>query len=294
MAPLDTLDTGVVVDDHALTIAHIRAEHRTRRFAMKQQSKVDRAMESFIRRNHTDWKFDADEKERKAANDATLKIIKAARKSKKHELHGFVTKSDLGRAAFDTMREDAEKEMVKLAAQLPAPAVAFMETVPGFAEKGLATIVGETGDLSNYPTYKHLWSRLGYGCYGDPSKDAKSYAGSTWKVGSKWAGRKLASEEWVAHPFIAERYSLLQQIGESLTKKQLKSKLKTASGETESQGYYGEIYVARRAWTKINRPDWTPMHGKRDAERIMMKNLVRDLWSAWTGKVGTLGPAHWW
>lgn len=295
MAPLDT---GAIQEtpttDYATTITRIRTHHRTRRYAMKAQSKVDRAMESFVRRNHTGWKFDADEKERKAANTAALKLIQDARKDKKHELHTFVATTDAGRLAFDSMRADAEKQMMKLAAELPAQAVAFMESVPGFAEKGLATVVGEAGDLNKYPTYYHLWSRCGYGCYGDPTKDVKSYAGSTWKVGPKWAGRKLSSEEWVAHPFVAERYSLFHQMGESLTKQQLIGKAKTASGETEAKGYYGRIYVARRAWTKINRPDWTPMHSKRDAERIMMKNLVRDLWSAWTGKTGTLGESHWW
>lgn len=274
--PLDGTTTTPLSD----TIAMIRAYHRERRFAMTQQGRLDRSLESLIRSTRTDWDPNAPEDVRKAANTLTKKIIAEARADAKHEDHGLVRDTDNGRAAFDRLRKERETAMTKLAVQLPA--YEWVKTVPGFGALGLATVVGETGDLSNYPTHKHLWSRCGHAPYGNPERDDKPLAGSTWKRGTVWAGRSLSNEEWVAKPFNAKRYSLFQQIGVSLMKKQLIGKAKTASGETEPNGYYGQIYCERRAFTAKHR-DWTPIHSLRDAERIAVKALLHDLWSAWRG-----------
>jgi uncharacterized protein YdaU (DUF1376 family) len=45
-------------------ISQIRALHRRRRFAMKTQQKIERSLESFIRRNATNWHPDMTDKER--------------------------------------------------------------------------------------------------------------------------------------------------------------------------------------------------------------------------------------
>ena len=46
----------------AAVIEQIRSHHRRRRFAMKIQQKLDRALESFIRINGTEWQADVSEK----------------------------------------------------------------------------------------------------------------------------------------------------------------------------------------------------------------------------------------
>lgn len=278
-------DTDTPANGLSEAIAEIRANHRERRFAMKQQSRLDRALESLVRRSFTDWNPNASEEEREVENKLARKIIDLARNDPDHEAHELVVGTDNGRAHFDQMRKVREARMIKAAEALPG--AKWVESVRGFGPLGFATIIGETGDLSNYPTHKHLWSRCGYAPYGNPERDDRALAGSTWfksvKPPHTWAGRALSKEEWKAHPFNGQRYSFFQQIGVSMAKHQLIGKAKSKSGKTEAQGYYGEVYVARRAFTAQHRPDWSPMRCQRDAERIMMKALLHDLWSEWRG-----------
>lgn len=53
-----------------------------------------------------------------------------------------------------------EKTMQRLAKQTPG--MTLVEQVRGFGPLGLASILGEAGDLSDYPHWKHLRKRLGW------------------------------------------------------------------------------------------------------------------------------------
>jgi hypothetical protein len=59
---------------------------------------------------------------------------------------------------------------------------------------------------------------------------------------------------------------------------------KTGTDEGKPNGPYGEIYAARRAHTFKTQPDWTLMHRRRDALRVVMKRLLLDLWRVWNGQ----------
>ena len=267
------------------TIMQIRAQHRARRFAMKQQFKLDRSLESYVRINFTDWEPGGDKKSRDKANAKVAELIKEARTTTVDPDNGLqraILANDTARRQFDVERKRAEKQMEALAKTLPV--YQFVEKISGFGALGLATIVAECAS-NNAPmsvgSYRHfykVWKRLGYSPY-------EGLAGSTWKRPT-WRPRALTSEEWIANPFSGERYSLIQQIGESLLKHQTISKLKTASGKTEPKGPYGAIYCNRREHTATVHPDWSDMHAKRDAERIVVKNLLRDLWRAWRDTAG--------
>src|SRR5262245_27170246 len=181
----------------------IKGFHRTRRYAMKVQQKLDRALESHIRINFTDWKPDLDEEEREAFNKKALDIIKLARKEEGPEDFIYLVKStDDSRAAFDLMRDEAEKAMEKLAKQLPV--YPWLEAIRGAGALGLATIVAEAGPLTKYANPQKLRKRLGYAPY-------HGFAGSTWKRES-WRPRTLTKEEWIANPFSGQRYALMAQI----------------------------------------------------------------------------------
>ena len=136
---------------------------------------------------------------------------------------------------------------------------------------GLATIIGLTGDLSNYDTVGKVWKRLMLAPY-------DGLAGSTWKR-ETWRPRTLSKEEWIAHPFSGERYALIHMIADSLHKKQIEGKAKSGEPFGKPLGPYGKIYVQRRERTK-NR-EWSLMHAHRDALRVMVKKLIRDLWIEW-------------
>lgn len=272
------------------TIAAIRIAHRKRRFAMKLQQKIDRSLESYIRINHTEWdpngEDGASEKARAKANALVKALIKKARDGEGDKaIMELVAISDTARAPADRLRLEKEKEMEALAKSLPA--APWVKSVPGLGALGFATIVAEaTGTkenrlgLSGYEKPERLWKRLGFAPY-------DGLAMSTWKR-QTWRPRALAADEWTENPFKAERYAFMQQIIEKLLFKQTISKKKTASGETEPDGYYGEIYCRRRAHTKLTHPDWTDGHAKADAQRVTMKKLLRDLLREWRRATMTL------
>ena len=252
-------------------IDEIRRHHRRRRFAMKIQQKLDRALESFIRVNATEWQPEMDEEERKKINAEVKAMIKKIRDGGESEYADIVRTSDDARAPADAMRDVSEKHMAKLAKGLPA--FAWIESIHGAGELGLATIVAEAGELGLYPNPAKLWSRLGFAPY-------DGLAGSTWKR-DKWRPRELTKEEWIEHPFSGQRYALMHQIILWLVNAQWIGKAKSESGEGEPNGPFGEIYDARRKYARGTHPDWTDQHRRMDALRITMKEFLKQLYAEW-------------
>jgi hypothetical protein len=258
-------------------VAAIRAQHRKRRYAMKAQSKIDRALESFVRREFTGWRPDLPEAEREKFNKEVARILKAARAGKgDSELVEIVNATDASRETFDGIRAAAEKTMEKKAAELPV--FAWTESVPGVGPLGLATIIAETGPLHYYAGPYKVFKRLGFAPY-------DGCAGSTWKR-ETWRPRTLSADEWVENPFSGERYAQMAMIAQFLWMKQWKGAAKSETGEGQPTGPYGEIYAARRAHTAQTHPDWSKGHSHSDALRVMMKEFLKDLWCAWTRTLG--------
>lgn len=256
----------------ALPIGAIRHEHRTRRFAMKVQQKINLSFLSFVRINYTEWSPDLKDSDRDVFNKQAARLIEDARAGEgdAHVVY-MVAEIDKGRELFDLLRSRSEKEMTALAQQLPV--AAWVKSIPGAGLLGLATIVAEAGDLSNYANPAKLWKRLGFAPY-------DGHAGSTWKR-SMWRPRKLKDEEWIEAPFSGERYAMIHQIAVSLFRAQWIGAGKSEDGEGKPKGHYGEIYARRQAHTKQTHPDWTKMHRMRDALRIMMKAFLKDLLLEW-------------
>ena len=201
------------------TIEQITRMHRKRRYAMKLQQKIDRALKSYARREYTEWRFDLPEEERERFNKQTRDLITAARNGNGDPaLIGIVAATDASRKPTDDLRKEAEKVMEKLARSISA--WPWVEGIRGAAELGLATIVAETGDLANYPSPAHVWSRLGYAPY-----DGR--AGSSWKR-EAWRPRALTKAEWIEHPFSGERYALFFSLSDSLFRAQWKQQKKPA------------------------------------------------------------------
>jgi hypothetical protein len=257
------------------TVELIRGLHRNRRYAMKLQQKIDRALESFVRRNATEWSPDLDDKERDKINAQVKKIIANARTNEgDSEIIAIVQATDESRKPADAMRAKAEKQMEQLAVDLPV--YQWVQQVPGAGALGLATIVAEAGPLDRYPNPAKLWTRLGFAPF-------DGHAGSTWKRES-WRPRKLTSDEWIDHPFSGERYALMHQIALWLVNKQWLSAAKAGGDEGRPNGPYGNIYATRRAATARAHPDWTKQHGRMDGLRVAMKAFLLDLWCVWHGR----------
>jgi hypothetical protein len=253
------------------TVNLIRGLHRQRRFAMKVQQKLDRSLESFLRINATAWNPNAEDADREKANREVKELIKRIRAGEPHEFTTAVMTCDRARQPADEMRAANEKAMEKIAKELFI--YPFVEAIRGAGALGLATIVAEAGDLSNYATPAKLWKRLGFAPF-------DGYAGSTWKRAS-WRPRALTAEEWIENPFSGERYALMAQIVTWLVNAQWIGAAKAGNGEGKPNGHYGEIYAKRREATKKSHADWTPGHRRSDALRITMKAFLKDLWIEW-------------
>jgi len=268
--------------DLAETIALIRGLHRQRRFAMKVQQKLDRSLESFIRINATEWNPNADEKDREKANREVKALIERIRAGADHQFADEVRMCDEARKPADEKRAAAERAMERAAKELPV--YPYVEAIRGAGALGLATIIAETGNLSDYAYPAKVWKRLGFAPY-------DGHAGSTWKR-QTWRPRALSAEEWTENPFSGERYALMAQIATWLVNAQWIGAKKSESGEGKPNGPYGAIYAERREHTKETHPDWSDGHRRKDALRVTMKKFLLDLWNEWDRCATTAKPTR--
>jgi hypothetical protein len=181
-------------------------------------------------------------------------------------------------AILEAGRMDAEiavveKQMRQLARQLPA--FPWVDQVRGFSDLGLAIIIGEAGDLSNYDTVCKLRKRAGYAPF-----DGK--ASSTWRRSGG-----LANDEWIKLGGSGQRQArFYAYVALPLFQAQGAKADKETGIRPAAKGAYGEAYYARRAKTLITHPEWAdtkkhPGRYHKDALRVMMQALLRDLWLAW-------------
>jgi hypothetical protein len=220
--------------------------------------------------------MDLPEKEQKAINKAAKELVEAIQKGTPippdqrqlaDTLGPFCLASSQSRAFFDAHRATVEKSMIELAETLPVSA--WVKATPGLGLLGLAIIIGEAGDLSNYSNPAKLWKRLGLAVFNGKSQ------------------RKcLDKEEAIRQGYNPRRRSAIWTIADSM--------LKTA-------GPYRDIYVARRAYELANHTEFdkgidkktgkqkVSMHCHRRSTRYAEKRMVRDLWRAWRGQT-SCGP----
>lgn len=280
----------VVTVDMEVLIEQIRTYHRQMRFAIKMQSRIDRSMESFIRVNVFGFSPMLPEAEREVINRQTAALVKQCRAGEADPQYADITKmvvlSDASRATWDSLKEDREKMLIRLAKMLPAYELCGSSesehSIAGFGPLGLAQIVGEAGDIANYANPGKLWKRLGLAPY-------EGLAMSSWKR-KTWRPRDLTSEEWVNNPFRPERYACMMQIAQWLWVAQWTGR-KKAPPDGAPDGPYGQLYADRRAHTRETHPDWTPMHSHRDALRYIFKRLTREIWKAWRPAPNSLTPS---
>jgi hypothetical protein len=132
-----------------------------------------------------------------------------------------------------------------------------------------------SGDLSLYANVAKVWKRLGYAPY-------KGKAGSSWKRPTWRNGdAALTADEWIENSFSGKRYSLMHVISVWLKKKQWIGAARTEDGVGRPNGVYGEVYARRRARTAATHPDWSKRHSHMDALRVMMKEVLKNLWLEW-------------
>lgn len=170
---------------------------------------------------------------------------------------GLVANSRIARDGFDDFLKGIESEMCKLAAQLgPAKWIAGIR---GVGLKSLATIIGEAGDLLNYPNPAKLWKRLGLAPFNGKMP-------STWRFGKEG---KLSAEQWSELGYSPRRRSVMYVIGECIVK--------------QNDGAYRARYDEAKLKAAASHPDWSKGRCHNHGMLLATKRLVLDLWKEWRG-----------
>lgn len=229
------------------TIDEIRAYYRELRYLMKSRIAMSNRLGAYVR-TRLGWSKQLQEEDEAAA----AKIVKAAAKAIEDRDPRFAAEIDATNAAaqaFGVAEARAELTLRKLARSLPVWA-RFGAGIKGFGELGLAVIVGEAGNLSDYDGFAKLWKRLGLGLV-DGKQQGKPGAGAT-------------AMDWIAHGYSPQRRStIFAYIGEPLLK----------------QGPYRDVYLARKE-LELSRGK-SKGHSHMAAHRYMEKALIKHLWKAW-------------
>ncbi len=157
------------------------------------------------------------------------------------------------KVALSESQKQAKKVLEKSVVLLPV--YEWAEGIRGFGKLGLAQIIAETGDLSNYANPAKLWKRMGVGLVnGERQRCCRD---------------KLKAEE---HGYNPRRRAILWNIGECLIK-------------LNKDGAYRTLYDERKEFERERVEaagvEMSKMHIHRRAQRYMEKRLLVDLWKEW-------------
>jgi hypothetical protein len=259
-------------------IDEIMGYHRERNFVMEQRKRTHLALSAFLRMS-LGWRKDLPEVERKDIANQALEMAEGVEDD--HPLHAVIASSLASRKPFDKIEKDATKQMEKLAKHLQVWE-AWGKGVLGFGAVSLAVIIGEAGDLSNYPTHSHLWKRMGLGLLDGVRQGAlrKSASADEWKAhgynpkrrSKSWTLQEPMIKAQVRKVLSPEAISIIEQLQNEIAdlkadksakarivsiRKQIEKVKKDGdTGERCARGTYGEYYLRYKARiTKMNADD---------------------------------------
>jgi hypothetical protein len=183
-------------------------------------------------------------------------LYTAITRGHEHPLADVVSLSALplleARAALDQHIAALDKTLERIAKKLPI--AGYVEEVRGFSYGSLAKIVGEAGDLSNYPNPDKLKKRMGLAQY-------KGRSGKQWRTQGG-----LTKGEWMEFGYSPRRRSVMYVIGDNLIRAR--------------NPHYYPMYLNRKAYEEKKAPDLGRGWHTR-AHRYMEQQFLIDLWRAW-------------
>lgn len=186
----------------------------------------------------------------------------------------------IGIRAFNEMIDALSKEQVSLVKQLPPRILDWVQNPKqlGLGLPILACILGETGDLSNYPNPGKVWKRMGCAPY---TFDNRTRMGSTWRFGKEG---KLPASEWESFGYSPRRRSIAYRLGECLLRQN--GPRKDDDGEiVKEAGPYYLRYLESRKKLKEDHPDYPDGRCHRHGMLLSTKLCLRELWNTWQAAV---------
>lgn len=161
------------------------------------------------------------------------------------------------REGIESHRKLVEKRLAELVKTLPV--CDWWCSHHGCAEGGLASIIGEAGNLSRYSTKSKLRKRMGVAV-----------------INGERQRRIKDVEMAVEHGYSPSRRAVLWTIGQAIIQNGAGSK-------------YREIYDERKPF-ELERCD-TKGHAHNSAKRYMEKRLLDDLWKEWKRCTGSMAAS---
>lgn len=217
--------------------------------------------------------------------------------TREHRMSPIIRTTYIGVGAFEEIKGQLEKSMRNLAKTLPVAEWAELPEQSGFGLLSLATLIGETGNLSNYPNPAKVWRRMGCAPW---TFDGRTLMGATWKSGNDGEDKiKLPSSEWEKFGYNPRRRSIAYIIGENLVKQ-------------NKTGPYRTLYLQAKVHVNQTHPEWDwsdcdkcvkvgkpprdcltcggcaqkSLRANRHAMLVATKRLMRNLWRVWWGQLG--------
>lgn len=275
--------------DLASLCSELRDLQRHRVIYIKSRIMIANRLQALVA-GSTGYRSGLEKKERLALFIEAGNLIKRISAGEEDsDLKPLITAHQVGVEAFNDRRDTIEKEMVRLAKQLPVADWVEQSEQKGFGLKSLGIVIGETGDLFNYANPAKVWRRLGCAPW---TFDGKTRMGATWRCGKEG---KLPASEWEEYGYSPRRRSISYLIGEGIVKqngdgsyrkryddtKQLASEnhpewLKCSkckgTGKTAKGGKCANCRGTGEVWMRCH------LHGMLLATKLLLKNL----WIEWT------------
>lgn len=302
-------------------VAEIRELQRQRVTTQKSRIMIDNRLTATVA-TASGYHAGMEEDERGKRFGDAKKLIREVQGDSKvetdvvHALAPLIEACSVSIDGFHATEKAYEKEMEKLAKQLPVAKWMALTDQRGFGWLSLAIIIGESGDLSNYANPGKLWRRMG--CAPVESK-GKTFMPSTWRSRKKHNGG-LSAAEWEEAGYCPRRRSVMFVISESLMKGN-GAREATETRKALPIGPYARRYATKKAEAIARKdPEWTPtcptckgtciaksgdpckkclgrgvmvmrphLHGM----LLMGKRLLRELWTEWVFQVDGIEPEPW-
>ena len=275
VAPMETMPAPQNVEGHASSDAHCSTaldaaalmELQVRRKAYIQHIGAAERRLGALARRAMGWRWDMAEAERARINKRAARLTAALLAERAIDAAdtdiaasaGLIEDVEVVRQSREPLlnaRKAIEKEMEAVAARLPA--AGLVTVTRGFGMRGLAVIVGEAGNLSDYANPAKLWKRLGLAPH-------NGRAGSTWRMKGG-----LSAEEWATLGYNPGRLGQLYGV---VTEPLMKA----------NDGKYRALYLAAKARFTAEGKAERPAHAHKHAMRVMTKEITLDCWRAWRG-----------
>lgn len=253
----------------------LRNKQVLRRFYIRNQNQLKNRIGG-LARWQLGWRLDLPEKERDAITTKALTMIKEMRAGdvsgpEKENLWPHLVIVDRALEPFETPREEITESMMELARQTPGMAV--INQTLGVTELGLAVILGEAGNPSEYPNIQKFWKYLGWA-------PEEKYPKGEKREGRKVPRRRKGEVYGVIVPCLIQAQTRI-----------VRDKNGKDTGRRIARGPEGELYLERKAMYLARFIEEGRKNPKADAEklalRVMLKAFLAKIWACFPAKDGS-------